>query len=276
MSSSSQATAALPMLSIQRASVRFGGVVAVNQVSLDVQQGELLGLLGPNGAGKTTLLKLISGVVAPNSGDIRLHGQSLNRLGAAQRAQRGIALSHQIVRPFRGMSLLDNVVLAAGKNITRTPLRALTHIRHSSIKFSPLHDKGMDYLKQVGIDHLADRLPSTQPLGVLKRLEVARAMATQPSLLLLDEPLAGLGHVEAVALADLIVKLNQSGTTIVLIEHNLSEVLRICPRIAVLNNGVKMADDAAAVVMRDPAVIEAYLGAGADVHALEDIAHVAH
>ncbi|RUR71276.1 ATP-binding cassette domain-containing protein [Variovorax guangxiensis] len=248
------------LLTIDDLGVRFGGIVAVHGVSFGVHKGELVGLLGPNGAGKTTLLRLISGVVAPTTGQIRFKGESLNRLNAAMRAQRGIALSHQIVRPFRNMTLLENVVLAAGSRITRTPWRALTTLNRSQLR-----DEAMRCLDLVGIGALADNWPGAQPLGVLKRLEVARALATGPSLLLLDEPLAGLGHGEALRLADLIRQLNAGGVTIVLIEHNLSEVMRICPRIVVLNNGHKMADGPALEVMRDPAVIEAYLGEGAEL-----------
>ncbi|MBB1601021.1 ABC transporter ATP-binding protein [Variovorax sp. UMC13] len=258
MSAKLQAKAGGELLVIDDVGVRFGGIVAVDGVSFAVRDGELLGLLGPNGAGKTTLLRLISGVVDPTAGAVRFRGETLNGLNAARRAQRGIALSHQIVRPFRSMTLLENVVLAAGSAITRTPWRAL-----ATVDRRPLRDEAMRCLEMVGIAALADKLPTAQPLGVLKRLEVARALATRPQLLLLDEPLAGLGHGEALRLADLIRSLNQGGVTIVLIEHNLAEVMRICPRIVVLNNGRKMADGPAAEVMADPAVIEAYLGEGA-------------
>ena len=246
------------ILSVKDVTVRFGGIIAVNRVSLDVNRGELVGLLGANGAGKTSLLGAISGAAALSEGRISLLGRSLVGLTAAMRAQRGIALSHQIVRPFRNMSLLSNVVLAAGRSFTRSPLLAV--LQSDRVH---LADKAMSVLSAVGIAHLAQQSPNTQPLGVLKRLEVARALATDPSLLLLDEPLAGLGHHEAMELADLIRKLNERGMTIILIEHNLAEVLRICPRIAVLNNGSKIADGAAQIVIKQADVVESYLGEGA-------------
>lgn len=246
------------LLHIRDVGVHFGGIVAVDGVSFDVRQGELVGLLGPNGAGKTTLLRLIAGVVRPTIGEIHFRSERLNNLNAAGRARRGIAMSHQVVRPFRNMSLLDNVALAAGGDITRTPWRAMLTLDRKASR-----QEAMKYLDMVGISALAEKMPDTQPLGVLKRLEVARALATQPQMLLLDEPLAGLGHAEAVQLADLIRELNRSGLSIVLIEHNLGEVMRICPRIVVLDNGQKIADDRADLAMQDLAVIEAYLGEGA-------------
>lgn len=252
-----------PLLNVGGVTVRFGGVTAVDQVSVDVAAGEFVGLLGPNGAGKTTLLRVISGMIAPNEGVVRLAGDDITGRGVAARVRSGIGLSNQIVRPFRTMTLLENVVLAAGLAITRSPLSAVLHRdRHA------LEAVARDHLSVMGIAELADRVAGTQPLGVLKRLEVARALATRPSLLLLDEPLAGLSHGEAIKLADTIRALNRQGITIVLIEHNLGEVMRICPRLVVLDNGRKIADGAAAAVIRDRQVVEAYLGTGAAEHAL--------
>lgn len=251
------------LLDISGVTVRFGGVVAVDRVSIAVGTGELVGLLGPNGAGKTTLLRAVSGMVQPNEGRVFVGGRDIGGLGMAARVRAGIGLSNQIVRPFRSMTLLENVMLAAGTDITRSPLRAVLHRDRRA-----LEAVAEDHLAAMGIAALGDRLADTQPLGVLKRLEVARALATRPTILLLDEPLAGLSHREAVELADTIQALNQSGTTIVLIEHNLGEVMRICPRLVVLDNGRKIADGPAAAVIRERRVVEAYLGTGAAEHAL--------
>ena len=245
-----------PLLAVEGVSARFGGVTAVDGVSFDVSPGELLGLIGPNGAGKTTLLRLITGIVRANGGRVVLGGRDITSLPPARRARLGLALSHQIVRPFRNMTLIDNVMLAAGGELTVTPWRALCSLSRAGAA-QEAHSK----LGAVGIDGLEEKWPSSQPLGVLKRLEVARALATSPRVLLLDEPLAGLNPQEARRLADTIVALNRSGVTVVLIEHNLGEVLRICARLVVLDNGVKIADGAAGDVMLDSGVRAAYLGA---------------
>jgi branched-chain amino acid transport system ATP-binding protein len=251
------------LLKVSGVTVRFGGVVAVDGVSIDVRAGEFVGLLGPNGAGKTTLLRVISGMIPPDEGRIAMAGEDITGLGMARRVRAGIGLSNQIVRPFRTMTLLENVVLAAGGGITRSPLRAVLHRDRRALEVV-----ARGYLATMGIGDLGDRLAGTQPLGVLKRLEVARALATGPAILLLDEPLAGLSHHEAIRLADAIRELNGNGTTIVLIEHNLGEVMRICPRLVVLDNGAKIADGPAASVIRERRVVEAYLGTGAAEHAL--------
>lgn len=253
----------IPLLKVGGITVRFGGVTAVDQVSVEVAAGEFVGLLGPNGAGKTTLLRVISGMIVPNEGRVSLAGEGITGLGVAARVRAGIGLSNQIVRPFRNMTLLENVVLAAGTAITRSPLRAVLHRDRRDLEVV-----AREYLTAMGIGELGDRLASTQPLGVLKRLEVARALATRPNILLLDEPLAGLSHGEAIKLADTIRELNRQGTTVVLIEHNLGEVMRICPRLVVLDNGQKIADGPAASVIRERRVVEAYLGTGAAEHAL--------
>lgn len=243
------------LLLVRGVTVRFGGLIAIDDVSFEVRQGELLGLIGPNGAGKTTMLRAITGVVRPSTGHVTLDGQSLDGLPIHQRIRRGLSLSQQLVRPFRELSVVDNVALAAGHDKTATPMKALTHVgREAELSLA------RQMLQRVGIGSYENQSPGTQPLGVLKRLEMARALAIQPRLLLLDEPLAGLNSKEAKALADTIAEINAQGTTIVLIEHNLGEVMRICHRLVVLDNGRKIAEGIPKEVMSNPTVRAAYLG----------------
>ncbi len=248
-------TTPAPLLNIDRVTVRFGGLTAIDNVSFAVHTGELLGLIGPNGAGKTTMLRAITGVVKPTQGKIELAGESLNALPIHARIRKGLALSQQLVKPFKEMSVLDNVALAAGLHYTRSPLNALLHVSQDAERAL-----GLTMLERVGIGAYADQKPGIQPLGILKRLEMARALALEPKLLLLDEPLAGLNSAEARALADTIADINRQGVTIILIEHNLGEVLRLCQRLVVLDNGRKIADGEPRAVMDEPSVRSAYLG----------------
>jgi branched-chain amino acid transport system ATP-binding protein len=243
------------LLRVSDVTVRFGGLVAIDTVSFDVHQGELLGLIGPNGAGKTTMLRAITGVARAAEGRVELDGQRIDGLPIDRRILRGLSLSQQLVKPFRDISVIDNVALAAGKAKTASPLKSLLHVSRDEELAT-----ARQMLERVGIAQRADERPATQPLGVLKRLEMARALALQPRLLLLDEPLAGLNSKEARALADTIADINRQGVTIVLIEHNLGEVMRICQRLVVLDNGRKIADGEPRAVMNDPVVRAAYLG----------------
>lgn len=243
------------LLRVEGVTVRFGGLTAIDNVSFDVAEGELLGLIGPNGAGKTTMLKAIIGMARPAAGRVTLDGIPLDGLPIHARIRLGLALSQQLVRPFRELTVLENVALAAGSAHTATPWRSLFHVSRTKEM-----TQAMAILERLGIAEQADQAPSTQPLGVLKRLEMARALALDPQLLLLDEPLAGLNSREARALADTIAQVPQQGTTVVLIEHNLGEVMRICKRLVVLDNGRKIAEGEPRQVMADPVVRAAYLG----------------
>ena len=245
------------LLEARDVTVRFGGVTAIDGVSFAMEPGELLGLIGPNGAGKTTMMRAITGVVTPDQGTVVLAGRDLKGLGTAARIRRGLGLSQQLVRPFRDMTVLDNVALAAGHAKTAGPWGALARVDRSAER-----DRARGLLARVGIADVADARPGNLPLGFLKRLEVARALALDPQLLLLDEPLAGLNQIEAGQLADTIVDLNRQGLSIVLIEHNLGEVLRICTRIVVLDNGRRIGMGEPRAVMADPVVRAAYLGEG--------------
>lgn len=244
-----------PLLEVKNVTVRFGGVLALDDVSFDVRPGEFLSMIGPNGAGKTTLMRVVTGTVKPVSARIRLDGRDITTLPTHRRARLGLALTHQIVRPFRSMTVLDNVALAAGHHRIGRVIRALTTVDRSAER-----EQARKYLELVGIAEAAEKSVLGQPLGVAKRLEVARALALEPKVLLLDEPLAGLNTAEAARLADTVAEINRGGLTVVMIEHNLGEVLRVSRRLAVLDNGRKIADGDPGAVMRDPAVRAAYLG----------------
>lgn len=256
------------LLQVQGVTVRFGGLTAIDDVSFDVREGELLGLIGPNGAGKTTMLRAITGVVRPTLGRVRLDGDALNELPIHQRIRRGLSLSQQLVKPLREISVIDNVALAAGGAKTAAPWRSLLHVARGHEL-----EVARRMLERVDIARYADQPPAIQPLGVLKRLEMARALALHPRLLLLDEPLAGLNSREARELAETIADINRQGMTVVLIEHNLGEVMRICHRLVVLDNGRKIGEGEPRAVMADPVVRAAYLGDGAAQPQEEGAAH---
>lgn len=244
-----------PLLEAHGVSVRFGGITALSNVSFQLFPGELLGLIGPNGAGKTTLLRCVIGAAAPNEGSILLAGREISGLSTDARARLGIALTHQIVRPFRSMSVIDNVVLAAGHAKTANVLSALFAVS----RITERHRAG-ELLDLLGIADYANAAPATLPLGALKRLEVARALAIEPRVLLLDEPLAGLNHLEANRLAATLQDLNSKGITMILIEHNLGQVANVCSRLVVLDNGRKIADGPTRDTLSDPNVVAAYIG----------------
>ncbi len=244
-----------PVLEVKNVTVRFGGVTAVDDASLTMQGGDLIGFVGPNGAGKTTLMRVITGIVRPHEGSVWLEGKDLTKLATNQRIRAGLALAQQIVQPLRKMSLLENVALACGFSKTANPFKALKSFDKSAEKAT-----ARELLRRVGLQDVVDAEPSKLPLGYLKRLEVARALALKPKLLLLDEPLAGLNQSEASSLADLIKTLNQDGLSILLIEHNLREVLRICPQVYVQDLGKSLAFGNSNEIMNQPEVIKAYLG----------------
>ncbi len=251
-----------PVLAVHDLAVRFGGVAAVDNVSFSIAAGDFVGLIGPNGAGKTTLIRLISGIVPPDSGRVELHGEDVTRRATATRVRLGLALTHQIVRPFRTMTALDNVVLAAGHKRTMNPLSALVQKDRGAER-----DRAAMILKQVGLAGTESKLAGSLPLGQLKRLEIARGLALDPKVMLLDEPLAGLNNSEAAAQVDMIAAVNASGVTILLVEHNLEEVIRATRRLIVLANGRVIGDGLPRDVMQQEDVRAAYLGESVDAHA---------
>lgn len=248
----------MSLLSVRNVTMRFGGVVAVSDVSLEIENGTLLGFIGPNGAGKTTLMRIITGVLRPQEGAILFQGQDITQWPVDRRIRGGLALGQQLVKPLHSLSLVENVALAAGVHRMTSPFAAFLHHDRSVER-----EQARSLLDQVGIGDVADSLPGALPLGYLKRLEVARALALEPRLLLLDEPLAGLNQTEARAMADLVAGLVSPDRSILLIEHNIREVARICPEIYVQDNGKRLIQGPTDQVMASPQLRSAYLGEGA-------------
>ena len=237
----------MTLLRVEHVTMRFGGVVAVEDVSLEVDEGELLGFIGPNGAGKTTLMRIVTGVLRPRRGRVIFRGEDVTRWPVDRRIRAGLALAQQIVRPLESLNLIDNVALAAGAHRMASPLATLMRTDRETERA-----RARELLELVGLSNAGSAMPSELPLGDLKRLEVARALALEPRLLLLDEPLAGLNQAEARAMADLIASLAGGHRSVVLIEHNIHEVARICPRIYVQDNGRHLVDGPTARVMASP------------------------
>ena len=249
-------------LQLEDLAVHFGGVKAVDGVTISIAAGELVGLIGPNGAGKTTLIRIVAGAVKPDRGRVVLAGSDVTRNSTATRVRKGLALTHQMVRPFREMTVLDNVVLAAGYRRTANPLRAALNVSRSRER-----ERAAEILVRVGLAGTEGKLSGSLPLGQMKRLEVARALAVDPQIVLFDEPLAGLNQTEASRQIETIVAVNAQGITVVLVEHNLEEVMRSCRRLIVLNDGRVIGDGVPQEVMADAVVREAYVGSGSAGHA---------
>ncbi len=250
------------VLELQDIAVRFGGIQALDRVQISIAEGEFVGLIGPNGAGKTTLIRIVTGAAKPDRGRVVLAGRDVTGTSTASRVRHGLTLTHQIVRPFREMTVLDNVVLAAGYQRTRNPLRALVKIERRAET-----ERAAAILARVGLGGSEGKLAGSLPLGQMKRLEVARSLAVDPLIILFDEPLAGLNQTEAARQAETIGEVHAQGVTVVLVEHNLEAVMRVSRRLIVLNEGRVLADGAPDIVIADPLVREAYIGTRTPDHA---------
>ena len=252
----------MAQLELLNLSVHFGGVKAVQNVSIRVEQGEFRGLIGPNGAGKTTVFNAITGVVQPTAGDVYFEGQRLNVIRADKIAHMGIARTFQNIRIYPKMTAAENVAIGLDSYPSYNALSAMLRLPHVVKRDREIKRLSLEYLDKVGILEYKDYEAGALPYGLQRKLEIARALATKPKLLFLDEPAAGMNTNESIELVSFLRDLHQNneGLTIVLIEHHLEAVMEVCQNIDVLNLGTMLASGTPDEIQKNPDVIKAYLG----------------
>ena len=251
----------MTLLSIEGLGISFGGVRAVQDVSFKVNPGEIVSVIGPNGAGKTTLFNMISGVYRPGAGRVLLEGEDVTAMSPHLLARRGMSRTFQNLQIFQSMSVLENVVAGFHLHESGSILADLLNLPSSRRRARTAETGARELLARVGLERGAERAAGSLSYGSLKRLEIARALALQPKVLLLDEPAAGCNAVETEEIDHLIAEIAASGVAILLVEHDMKMVMRISSHIVVLDHGEKIAEGDPATVSRNPAVIAAYLGA---------------
>jgi branched-chain amino acid transport system ATP-binding protein len=251
------------ILRMEHVTKRFGGLVAVSDFNLDLKEGELLGLIGPNGAGKTTIFNLITHVFPVTEGKIEFLGRDITKLKTDKIIRLGIARTFQNIRLFGSMTVKENIMTAFHAHLKSDLFSAVAFLPNYQREEEYIDSMTWELMKEVGIEHLADYKATSLPYGLQRKLEIARALATNPKLLLLDEPAAGMNPDETLELNKLILDIREKfKLTIIVIEHDMKVIMNICERIIVLDHGVTIAEGTPEEIQKNPVVIKAYLGAG--------------